>query len=45
MEEWKYSSTIHNIVIRWGMEGSGQLHAPDALTPGKEPQIRIGYEV
>jgi hypothetical protein len=27
------------------MEGSGQLHAPDALTPGKEPQIRIGYEV
>jgi hypothetical protein len=27
------------------MELSGQLHAPAALPPGKEPVIRIGYEV
>jgi hypothetical protein len=26
------------------MEGSGQLHAPAALPPGKEPLIPIGEE-
>jgi len=24
------------------MEVSGQLHAPAALTPGKEPEVSIG---
>jgi hypothetical protein len=27
------------------LEASGQLHAPAALLPGKEPPIPIGYEV
>jgi hypothetical protein len=27
------------------MELSGQLHAPSALGPEKEPQVPIGYEV
>jgi hypothetical protein len=26
------------------MEVSGQLHAPAALPPGKEPLVSIGYE-
>jgi hypothetical protein len=26
------------------MEVSGQLHAPAALPPGKEPFVPIGYE-
>jgi len=26
------------------MEVSGQLHAPAALPPGKEPSVPIGYE-
>jgi len=26
------------------MEVSGQLHAPAALPPGKEPLVPIGYE-
>jgi len=26
------------------MEVSGQLHAPSALLPGKEPLVPIGYE-
>jgi hypothetical protein len=26
------------------MEVSGQLHAPDALPPGKEPPVPIGQE-
>jgi hypothetical protein len=26
------------------MEVSGQLHAPAALSPGKEPQVPIGEE-
>jgi hypothetical protein len=26
------------------MEMSGQLHAPAALLPGKEPLVPIGYE-
>jgi hypothetical protein len=27
------------------LEVSGQLHAPAALPPGKEPPVPIGYEV
>jgi hypothetical protein len=27
------------------MEVSGQLHAPVALPPGKEPLVPLGYEV
>jgi hypothetical protein len=26
------------------MEGNGQLHAPAALPPGREPQLPNGYE-
>jgi hypothetical protein len=26
------------------LEVSGQLHVPAALTPGKEPAVRTGYE-
>jgi hypothetical protein len=37
--EWRYVSTILDLGIR---EVSGQLHAPAALLPGKEPPVPIG---
>jgi hypothetical protein len=41
MGEWKYSSTILDLDIRW-MEMS--TSPPSALTPGAKPPVRIGYE-
>jgi hypothetical protein len=41
MEEWRYSSTNLDLGTRWT---SGQLHAPTALPPEKEPPIPIGKE-
>jgi len=37
--DWRYSST--NSRPQHWMEVSGQLHAPAALPPGKEPLVRI----
>jgi hypothetical protein len=41
--EWRYSST-HSSTSALFMEMSGQLHAPAALPPEKEPLILIGQE-
>jgi hypothetical protein len=30
--------------LTWVLDGGGQLHAPAALLPGKEPLVLIGYE-
>jgi len=40
LEEWRYSST-HSLALALGGV-SGQLHAPPALPPGKEPLVPIG---
>jgi hypothetical protein len=37
--EWKYSSTHSS--SRYEIEVSGQLHAPAALPPGKDPMLPI----
>jgi hypothetical protein len=42
MEEWVYGSTYS--WCRHLLEVSGQLHAPTALPPGKEPSIFIRQE-
>jgi hypothetical protein len=36
--EWRYSSTNSLTSV---LDGSGQLHAPAALPPGKEPLVPI----
>jgi hypothetical protein len=41
--EWMYRSTFS--WPRHELEVSGQLHAPAALPPGKEPPVPIGQEV
>jgi hypothetical protein len=41
--EWMYRSTFS--WPRQKLEVSGQLHAPAALTPGKEPPVPIEQEV
>jgi hypothetical protein len=38
--EWRYSPLI--LWPRHYMQVSGQLHAPAALPPGKEPPVSIG---
>jgi hypothetical protein len=42
MGEWMYRSTFS--WPRHKLEVSGQLHAPAALPPGKQPPVSIGYE-
>jgi hypothetical protein len=42
MGEWMYRSTFS--WTRHQLEVSGQLHAPAALSPGKEPPVPIGQE-
>jgi hypothetical protein len=43
MGKWRYSSTILDLGIRWD-EMSGQVHAPAASRPGKEPPVAIRQE-
>jgi hypothetical protein len=43
MGEWMYRF-IFSWPRHW-LEVSGQLHAPAALPPGKEPRVPTGYEV
>jgi hypothetical protein len=40
LEEWRYRVT--HSWPRYQMKASGQLHAPAALPPGKEPLVPIG---
>jgi hypothetical protein len=42
MGEWMYRSTFS--LPRYYLEMSGQLHAPEALLPGKEHPVRIRKE-
>jgi hypothetical protein len=42
MEPYWWSGGIALRILDLGMEVSGQLHAPAALPPGKEPLVPTG---
>jgi hypothetical protein len=44
MKIWGGGGDIPQTFLTSALDGSGHLHAPAALTPGKEPSAPIGYE-